>query len=293
MAAGDDTAQDPASGADVIVLPDPVAVPAPDDTPDLLTLDAFLFTDQLATPTLHVAAVAAAGATVSTAKTDYKLKPTEATLIFTSDTKHVGFGNALDNTITGGGGNDGLYGMTGNDTLNGGAGNDRLYGGSGSDTLYGGVGGDKLYGGTGDDNLYGGAGADRLYGGQGNDVLDGGTGKNVLFGGAGADRFVFASAATPANLTVVGDFHHSQGDKIVLDHTIFKALDVGVLDASAFVAGRKLTTAKTADQHLIYDTKTGYLYYDKDGKGGDDAVKFAEIGSGLHPHLVASDFIIV
>lgn len=56
-----------------------------------------------------------------------------------------GYGNALNNTITGNGGANTLGGAAGNDVLVGGAGNDRLYGGLGADSMLGGSGNDVYY----------------------------------------------------------------------------------------------------------------------------------------------------
>ncbi|MGH2747732.1 MAG: calcium-binding protein [Actinomycetota bacterium] len=56
-----------------------------------------------------------------------------------------------DDTLTGGDGNDKLYGQDGKDTLNGGPGNDKLFGGDGNDTLNGGDGFDVAKGGPGND----------------------------------------------------------------------------------------------------------------------------------------------
>ncbi len=64
---------------------------------------------------------------------------------------HFGYGNALDNLITGGAGADNLFGKDGNDVLIGGNGNDALSGDAGNDLLDGGFGADKLSGGFGDD----------------------------------------------------------------------------------------------------------------------------------------------
>lgn len=60
-------------------------------------------------------------------------------------------GNALDNIILGGMGNDSLDGVAGDDLLYGDFGNDVLNGGAGNDSLWGGYGNDKLYGGDGND----------------------------------------------------------------------------------------------------------------------------------------------
>lgn len=53
-----------------------------------------------------------------------------------------GYGNALDNTINGNTGNNGLFGGDEADTLKGNTGDDHLYGGGGIDSLVGGLGND-------------------------------------------------------------------------------------------------------------------------------------------------------
>ena len=85
-------------------------------------------------------------------------------------------------------GNDRLSGGDGNDVLAGGEGNDRVYGGRGNDTLIDTGGNDRLWGGRGDDFLFGGEGHDRLYGGRDDDVLDGHDGNDRLYGGRGSDN---------------------------------------------------------------------------------------------------------
>ena len=62
-----------------------------------------------------------------------------------------GYGNPLDNLITGNGCNNTLYGYAGHDSLSGEAGTDYLSGGDGNDTLSGGTGADTLIGGNGND----------------------------------------------------------------------------------------------------------------------------------------------
>jgi Ca2+-binding RTX toxin-like protein len=89
-------------------------------------------------------------------------------------------GNALDNIIFGGGGNDTLSGLDGNDTLRGQTGNDTLSGGDGTDLLVGGSGVDDLTGGAGADTFRfstfesgTGANADRIQDfAQGSDIID-------------------------------------------------------------------------------------------------------------------------
>lgn len=80
--------------------------------------------------------------------------------------------------------------------------NATLTGDAGNDLLRSGVGNDVLYGGAGDDILSAWDGNDTLYGGSGDDVLDGGTGDDTMNGGAGADTFIFSLGS--GNDTVTG-----------------------------------------------------------------------------------------
>ena len=115
--------------------------------------------------------------------------------------------NAAD-TISGGAGDDMLYGYGGNDVLNGDADNDILIGHAGSDTLNGGTGNDVLYAfdgnlGTGDGGaaniLNGGSGNDTLYGSAGNDTLNGGDGNDTLYSGAATTLDAAINAILAAN----------------------------------------------------------------------------------------------
>jgi Ca2+-binding RTX toxin-like protein len=73
--------------------------------------------------------------------------------------------------LSGGAGNDNLYGRNGGpNTIDGHEGNDYLFGGDQADQLAGGSGNDTLDGGIGDDTMDGGAGNDRLYGSPGSDT---------------------------------------------------------------------------------------------------------------------------
>ena len=69
--------------------------------------------------------------------------------------------------------NDILAGDARDNVLDGGLGNDTLYGGpgGGDDVMDGGPGNDRIFGGQGDDTLVGGPGADSFYGGHGQDVV--------------------------------------------------------------------------------------------------------------------------
>ena len=133
----------------------------------------------------------------------------------------------------------------------------------------------------------GGAGNDKISGGDGADLIDGGTGKDQLSGGGGDDHFVFDTTLGDNNVDTIADFTVS-ADTMLLDHRIFDALPAGGLDPDAFFTGK---AAHDGSDRIVYDDKTGKLFYDADGNGGDAAVLFAK----LDPHLDLGfgDFLIV
>ena len=71
------------------------------------------------------------------------------------------------------------------------------------------------------DGCSGDGGANMLSGGGGDDLLFGDLGRDELTGGTGADRFKFIhtteSGKTATTRDVIHDFHHGEGDKLVLD----------------------------------------------------------------------------
>jgi Ca2+-binding RTX toxin-like protein len=180
----------------------------------------------------------------------------------------TGTGNSLANRMTGNSGGNGLWGKGGNDTLDGGG---------------------------GDDNIFGGGGRDLIIGGNDNDTLAGGKGNDTLTGGTGADHFRFDTALDGSlNVDVVTDFQWPDGDKIVLENSVFLRLtDTGALASSQFLT---LTTTPAriqgadSDDFIIYDRSTGHLYYDRDGSGSAAAIQFATLSTGLP--LISSDFLV-
>jgi Ca2+-binding RTX toxin-like protein len=154
---------------------------------------------------------------VQTTLHNYTLTNNVENLVFTGTGAFTGRGNAIANTITGGSGNDFLYGMGGNDTLYGGAGNDDLEGGDGAD------------------NLQGGAGNDKLTGGAGNDRLEGGQGDDIMTGGAGNDTFVFSAGFGRDRITSGFDSNPSGGQDY-LDVSLF-GIGVANFASSVKIAG--------------------------------------------------------
>jgi serralysin len=152
------------------------------------------------------------------------------------------------------------------------------YGNTLANTITGNSGANTLHGRSGNDTIVGGAGHDKLYG----DI-----GKDVLTGGAGKDKFVFDDVVSAGNVDTITDFSLAD-DSIVLDNSIFKALSLGILTEDDFAFS---TDANVASAHIIYNSATGALFYDKDGTGSATDAKFAQVGTGLA--LTAADSLIV
>ncbi|MFN0195002.1 MAG: calcium-binding protein [Aestuariivirga sp.] len=210
-----------------------------------------------------------------------------------------GTGNALVNYMYGNAGNNSLDGREGVDRLYGGAGNDYYYVDSSGDlvveTIAGTAGGsDIVYStvnhtlsenvetldlnGTGNINATGNA-LDNNYieGNSGNNFINGMAGSDFLYGMAGLDQFLFSTALGPTNVDVLSDFNPAE-DFLRLDDAIFTTVSVGYLAVSAFRFG---AAAADADDRIIYDSTTGFVYYDADGTGAVAQVQFAELPLGL------------
>jgi Ca2+-binding RTX toxin-like protein len=142
--------------------------------------------------------------------------------------------------------------------------------------------GSEIRGKAGNDDIIGGDTGQTLKGGSGNDLIFAHDGFCFFYGGGGDDVFVFADPTKPSN---VKDFNPEQ-DLIGLDGYGFDAIGPGFLQDSQFRIG---THAQTAEQIIIYDQKTGNLYYDGDGSGVTLAqVNFAKLSNGLD--LAAGNF---
>ena len=131
------------------------------------------------------------------------------------------------------------------------------------------------------------ADADTITAKSGPCTLDGYGGNDVLVGGKGADVFAFSTALGAGNVDTVKNFKKAGADKIALDDAIFTALGGGVTTGN-FVSG---TAALDADDRVVFDGKTGKLYYDADGSGAAAAVQFATLVGKVS--LSASDFTMI
>ncbi|MBP7335476.1 MAG: M10 family metallopeptidase C-terminal domain-containing protein [Niveispirillum sp.] len=180
------------------------------------------------------------------------------------------FGALGNDTLSGGGNEDRLYGDAGDDSLWGGDGNDTLVGGTGHDRVYGERGNNSLSGGSGNDTLIGGDAFDTMYGGDGDDSLDGGDGNDYLYGDAGNDRLVGGSgqdiayiSGASANYSIV----YEDGQVRVTDLTGKDGIDI-------LIGVEKLTFSDlTVDLAPIY------------GTSGDDLLK----GTISHDYILGGD----
>ncbi len=124
--------------------------------------------------------------------------------------ENVLYGGTGDETIEAKGANDVVFAGAGNDTLKGGSGNDLLQGGEGKDVLRGGDGRDLLDGGTGGDEIVAGKGSDVIAGGQGNDTVRTGSGADIILfnRGDGSDTLI-ADRAGDNTLSLGGGIRYA------------------------------------------------------------------------------------
>ncbi|WP_095128497.1 M10 family metallopeptidase C-terminal domain-containing protein [Pseudomonas sp. Irchel s3h14] len=213
-----------------------------------------------------------------------------------------GTGNALDNTLFAGAGNNVLDGRDGIDTVS----YERALSGvtvnlstsaqqntvgSGLDTLKlfenltGSAYADSLSGNSAANVLNGGAGNDTLVGGSGDDRLIGGAGTDNLTGGTGADTYAFGALSdmgVGALRDVISGFKTTEGD-----HLDFTGLDANPLtatvDAFTFIGSNAFDPSNATGQLRFAD---GILY----GSVNADATPEFEFELVGVQELHASDF---
>ncbi|WP_311274498.1 M10 family metallopeptidase [Methylobacterium sp. WCS2018Hpa-22] len=217
---------------------------------------------------------------------------TDAFKLVGNEINQVLRGNAGDNVLNGKGGTDSLYGGAGNDTYIVDRLADRVFetGDEGRDTVvastsYALAAGQeieilKLAIATGTSRLHlvGNEFDNLLRGNEGANTLDGGLGSDIMRGLAGRDVFAFSTTLGANNIDRLTDFTVGE-DRIRLDDAIFTALAPGRLAADAF---KDVSVARTdADDRILYDHDTGNLFYDADGSGAGQAIRFAILNDGV------------
>ena len=205
---------------------------------------------------------------------DHSLHDNVENLILQSGARS-GYGNALDNTLTG------------NESEN------YLYGRNGADVLRGYDAGDYLGGEGGDDRLFGDAGDDTLNGGGGNDTLFGGSGIDALQGEGGSDLFVFEAGdtgATEATRDRIWDFTRGE------DHISLTRIDANTTQsgdqAFAFIGSAAFngTAGELRVEQVAYGGQQWSVQADTDGDGAADLLLY--VWASDTSTATASDFYL-
>ena len=146
-----------------------------------------------------------------------------------------------------------------------------------------------VLGNAGTNILDGAAGNDVINGASGNDYLYGGTGNDRLTGGAGNDSFVFhTQISASSNVDTITDFNVAN-DTIRLDNAVMSALG-SAMSSGAFWKSTS-GQAHDADDHVIYETDTGKLFYDSNGSAGGGSTHIATLSANLA--LTYADFLVI
>lgn len=178
---------------------------------------------------------------------------------------------------------------------------DPLDGTANADEIKGLGGNDRMSGKEGNDRLLGGAGNDKLFGDAGDDTLSGGAGKDFLTGGEGKDTFVFDAPVKRGHFDHVRDFN-SADDTLVFSLaalstltmkkgketiTFDKIFQAGKLNGDSFKIGKPMD----ANDHVYYNQKNGFVYFDADGSGRGKGIAVLKLQPGTT--LSADDFLFI
>lgn len=126
--------------------------------------------------------------------------------------------------------------------------------------------------------IVGNAGANRLYGAEGNDVLTGGAGATTSISPPRSGRPTSTRSPTSRMSTT------PSGSTTRCSSACRSACCRG----RPSVAG---TAAADASDRIVYDSASGAIYFDADGLGGADQVRFATVAVGAS--VAADDFRVL
>ena len=111
-------------------------------------------------------------------------------------------------------------------------------------------------------------------------TINGYAGNDAINLGSGSDTVEFSTSLGTNNIDTIKGFKKAGNDKLKLSSAIFEGYSGG----DNFVIG---TVAADANDRIIYDNKSGKLFYDADGTGSVAAVQFATLVG--KPSLSAAD----
>lgn len=141
--------------------------------------------------------------------------------------------------------------------------------------------------------IHGHAGTNILKGQGGDDKIFGGGGNDKLYGGRGKDIFVFDTKPNKkSNVDRIYDFG-PKDDSFHLENKVFTKLGKGSAAGVKFKSDMfvKSPHARDREDRIIYDSKTGALFYDKDGTGSSAQIKIATLNKNLK--LTYKDFFVI
>jgi len=112
---------------------------------------------------------------------------------------------------------------------------------------------------------------------------------SIMAGTRGSDTFTFNSKVSSGSFTRIENFS-VKADSIRLENEIFKKLGskTGTVKQDFFTIGSK---AIDKNDYLVYNKKTGALYYDANGSDKGGAIKIAELDRNLK--MTYKDFFVI
>ena len=114
---------------------------------------------------------------------------------------------------------------------------------------------------------------------------------NTITGNAGADVFVFSGTLGAGNIDRILSYDRLT-DQIEIENAVFaRMIDTNLALAASTFTSNLTGLATLATQRIIYETDTGFLWFDQDGTGGVAARHFATVTIGTA--LAASEFTVI
>jgi Ca2+-binding RTX toxin-like protein len=161
------------------------------------------------------------------------------------------------------------------ENVTGGDGNDTIFGNNLANTLKGGAGNDIIKAGDGNDLIFGGLGNDKIYGGAGNDIIDAvaympmvlpvislgdaigkpGQGEiDILTGGSGRDIFVLGTASNSKD-RITGSSYYVGGKNA--DYALIEDFELNKNSTRSFIPGDTIQLYGQASYYLLGSTPSG------------------------------------
>jgi Ca2+-binding RTX toxin-like protein len=229
-----------------------------------------------------VTELAGEGTDTVQASISYTLGSNLENLILTGTTAINGTGNSANNRLTGNAANNTLDGGGGADTMTGGSGDDTYFvdntrdlvtelAGHGTDTVQAAISytlGSNLENliltGTTAINGTGNSANNTITGNAASNTLDGGEGIDILTGQGGADTFNFFNKQTLDASTCDHITDFSSNDTIQISRSAF-GISSANLSFFSCSGSSELTVALASNALFVYDTSSGYLYWNQNG----------------------------